>query len=223
MTRETALLVFVGLAACSQRTTPLREAEQPVRVDDTAIVTPCQSLNDVCPEAQVNCEGDTDNECIAAKAEFFGGYCSAATGNDPCNRNGELTQDYKDYCEVQSCLGYDKEQCLADGRNQCKPQFCNVLDELQDPCGSWTERDKQNACDMSDEQATCIADALKALVEFTEGGTSTCVYPRAMKAVCAGGSITPIALADCEIQECMQLTTFEACANNYVILCSYLP
>lgn len=221
MNRETALILAFGLVAgCSQHTTPLREVQQPVQVDDTASITPCKSLNDVCPEAQVNCEGESDSKCVDEKSQFFAGYCAAATSNQPCNDDGELTQDYKDFCEIEECLGRDKTQCLADGKTQCKPAFCNALDELQDPCGTWTERDRIDACDMSDAQAECIA---ANLIELNKYGGSNCYYPRAMKAVCAGGKPTVVAYAKCMINECLELTTAEACYSNYEALCSVLP
>lgn len=101
-----------------------------------------------------------------------------------------------------------------------EPEFCNALDAQQDRCGAWTERDKREACDMSDEQAECIADVL---IELESRGTSSCVYPHAMKAVCIGGQITNIGVAKCFIEECLELTTADGCLGNLEIICGYLP
>lgn len=100
------------------------------------------------------------------------------------------------------------------------PEFCNALDAQQDRCGAWTERDKREACDMGDDQAECITDVL---IELESRGTSSCVYPHAMKAVCIGGQITNIGVAKCFIEECLELTTADACLGNLQILCGYLP
>ncbi|MBC7795174.1 MAG: hypothetical protein H7Z43_15825, partial [Clostridia bacterium] len=131
MSREAVVAVFgLSLAACSQRTMPIRDVRE---ADSTASITPCRRLNDACPEGQVNCDGDADSACLADKQIYFGGYCMSVQTNDHCSADGSLTQDFRDYCDVLACLGGDKDKCLEDGATQCKPAFCNALDELQDP------------------------------------------------------------------------------------------
>lgn len=155
-------------------------------------------------------------------AAFFAG-CSGSDeplGNDP---SGTTTQGDDDQPLD------DGDHDLTDGHQAAdgdvsgdvdSAQFCNALDAKQDHCGAWTERDKRDACDMSDEQAQCITDVL---TELEARGTSSCVYPHAMLASCVGGKITNIGIANCFIEECLGLTTADACVGDYVILCSYLP
>lgn len=144
-------------------------------------------------------------------------------GNDPSDITAEGDNDQLlDGSGDDDTTGSGDTQAGDDdeGDHDAPPAFCNALDAQQDRCGAWTERDAREACDMSDEQAQCVADVL---IELEASGTSSCVYPRAMKAVCIGGQITLIGVAKCFIEECFELTTAEACLGNLDFLCDYLP
>lgn len=155
------------------------------------------------------------------------GGCSDANGPlDPNDPSEEASTHGDDDLSGDTGPGdsgpTDTDQTDDDAGDTDEPgeEFCNALDAQQDRCGAWTERDKREACDMSDEQAECIA---AVLIELESRGTSSCVYPHAMKAVCIGGQITNIGVAKCFIEECLELTTADACLGNLEFLCGYLP
>lgn len=197
---------MLALAACSQRLTPLQRLE-PRSVDDT----PCDAIDAMCPSDATSCA-----TCVEGLGAFYAGFCNVDDGDDPCDGD-TLSNDYRAYCKVQACNDNAEAACLAEGEAACKPT-CSVIEPIVADCPGWQGSAERESCDeLTTTEEACIAEVLNDLA--TTG--NECVNWYQPRIICLGKHIGLEGYASCAIQDCLGLTTLEACAQNFEILCGW--
>lgn len=176
---------------------------------DTGL-TPCDiawGLFSQCEPPPEGCENSAVGECILEIGPAVGGYCEVMDG-EQCN-GGQLDDAAYEYCQIQSCLGDDYDACVAQLASTCVSESCVELDDVVGHCPGY-----DYACESaSPTESQCLLDVFESM-------SQPCgLFADAPQ--CALGVVTETGWGSCQVQDCLNLTTFEACYSNLEVLCSF--
>ena len=160
-----------------------------------------------CEPPPEGCENSSVGECILEIGPAVAGYCEVMDG-EQCN-GGQLDEAAYEYCQIQSCLGDDYDACVANLASTCVDESCVELDAVVGHCPGY-----DYACESaSPAQSACLLNVFESMNQpcglFTDA-------PQ-----CALGVVTETGWGSCQVQACLNLTTFEACYSNLEVLCSF--
>ena len=175
---------------------------------DTGL-TPCDIAWGLfqCEPPVEGCEDDAVGECILAIGPAVSGYCDFVSG-EPCT-GGQLSGSASEYCQIRSCLGDDYNTCMAELGSSCVSEACEELDAEVGHCPGY-----DYACESAPEiESQCLLNVFETM-------NQPCgLFADAPQ--CALGTVTETGWGSCQVQQCLNLTTFEACYSNLEVLCSF--
>jgi hypothetical protein len=173
-------------------------------------LTPCDiawGLFSQCEPPPEGCEESAVGECILAIGPAVSGYCDVVSG-EPCV-GGQLSDSAAEYCQIRSCLGDDYDTCMSELGSSCVSESCEELDALVGHCTGY-----DYACESAPQaESQCLLNVFETM-------NQPCgLFVDAPQ--CALGTVTETGWGSCQVQQCLNLTTFEACYSNLEILCSF--
>lgn len=175
---------------------------------DTGL-TPCDIAWGLfqCEPPVEGCEDNAVGECILAVGPAVSGYCDFVSG-EPCE-GAQLSDSAAEYCQIRSCLGDDYDTCMAELGSSCVSESCQELDAAVGHCTGY-----DYACESAPQaESQCLLNVFETM-------NQPCgLFVDAPQ--CALGTVTETGWGSCQVQQCLNLTTFEACYSNLEILCSF--